>query len=82
MVKQNLVQLYNGISYTIKNKERLIHATKWIVFSGGPHTHYFHSYDILAKVKFRDREQFSHYQEQSVKEWIDSKGAQANFRGC
>ena len=64
----------------IKNKERLIHATKWIMFSGN--TLYFHLYDILAKVKFRDKEQFSCCQEQRVKEGVDYKGAQANFRGC
>lgn len=64
----------------IKNKERLIHATKWIMFSGN--TLYFHLCDILAKVKFRDKEQFSCCQEQRVKEGVDYKGAQANFRGC
>lgn len=52
------------------------------MFSGGPHTLYFHLYDILAKVKFRDRQQFSHCQEQSMKEGVEYKGAQANFRGC
>ena len=43
---------------------------------------YFHLCDILAKVKFRDKEQFSCRQEQRVKEGVDYKGAQANFRGC
>lgn len=37
-------------------------------------------YDILAKVKFRDRQQFSHCQEQSMKEGVEYKGAQAEFQ--
>lgn len=66
----------------IKYKERLIHATKWIMFSGGPHTLYFHLYDILAKVKFRDRQQFSHVGGAKHEGRAEYKGAQANFRGC
>lgn len=81
-VKQNMYSYTTEYHIPIKYKERLIHATKWIMFSGGPHTLYFHLYDILAKVKFRDREQFSHCQEQSMKEGVEYKGAQANFRGC
>lgn len=56
-VKQNMViAIQMEYHIPIKYKERLIHATKWIMFSGGPHTLYFHLYDILAKVKFRDRQ--------------------------
>lgn len=49
-VKQSMYKYTMEYHIPIKYKERLIHATKWIMFSGGPHTLYFHLYDILAKV--------------------------------